>query len=171
MWRSALESGVDNNASSVNMPDLTVEAVDVNAYLVREFQAASRIAETLGFDDDAERFASRAIETARRMNAVLWDEVEGIYYDVLSVSDEPISRIRVKTWTCLTALWAGVATGDRAKRLIEGHVLNEAEYWGRTACRASPVRRSSTTRAGGESCTSRRRSDAGPSRTGRDRCG
>lgn len=130
MWRSALESGVDNNASSVNLPDLTVEAVDVNAYLVREFQAASRIAETLGREDDAERFASRAIETARRMNAVLWDDADGMYYDVTSVSDEPISRIRVKTWTCLTALWAGVATGERAKRLIEEHVLNEKEYWG-----------------------------------------
>lgn len=130
MWRSALESGVDNNASTVNLPDFTVEAVDVNAYMVRELQAASRIAELLGCEDDAERFASRAIETARRMNVVLWDDVEGIYFDVMSVSDEAIERIRVKTWTCLTPLWAGVPTAERAKRLIEDHVLNEAEYWG-----------------------------------------
>lgn len=143
MWRSALESGVDNNASSVNRPDFSVEAVDVNAYLVRELRAASRVAELLGFDDDAERFAARAIETTRRMNAVLWDEQDGIYYDVLSVSDEPIARIKVKTWTCLTALWAGVPTSERARRLVDAHVLDEATYWGEfgvpSLARSEPV--------------------------------
>ena len=36
MWRSSLESGVDNNATTVNQPDFYAESVDVNAYLVRE---------------------------------------------------------------------------------------------------------------------------------------
>jgi hypothetical protein len=130
MWRSSLESGVDNNATTVNQPDFHAESVDVNAYLVRELLAASEIASGRHRDGDAAVFAERAHELSRRMNAVLWDEADGFYYDVVSVSDEAIAPIRIKSWTSLTPLWAGVAPPERAKRLVEEHVLNPASFWG-----------------------------------------
>lgn len=130
MWRSALESGVDNNATSVMLPDLSVEAVDVNSYLVREFHAAAEIARVLGHLDDAARLQAKGDELARRMNAVLWNEEDGCYYDVFSVSDEPIAWIKTKSWTVLTPLWAGVATPERAKTLIERYVLDPKTFWG-----------------------------------------
>ncbi len=131
MWRSSLESGVDNNATTVNRPDFECESVDVNAYLVREFRAAAAIARERGKASDATRLASHAEEIARRMNVVLWDEADGCYYDVISVSDDAIERVKVKSWTCLTPLWAGVAPEDRAKTLIERHVLNPDVFWGK----------------------------------------
>jgi putative isomerase len=130
MWRSSLESGVDNNATTVNRPDLTVESVDVNAYLVREHRAAATLARELGRGDDAARLEAHADEIARRMNAVLWDETDGIYYDVLSVSDEAVSPVRIKSWTCLVPLWAGVAPEARARVMVERHVLNPEAFWG-----------------------------------------
>jgi hypothetical protein len=130
MWRSALESGVDNNASTVNRSDLTVEAVDANSYLVREYQAAAALARALDRPGDADSLEARGAELARRINVVLWDEKDECYYDVLSVADVPVSRIRVKTWTCLTPLWAGVASPDRAAALVERHVLDPATFWG-----------------------------------------
>jgi putative isomerase len=129
-WRSSLESGVDNNAATVNMPDFAVESVDVNAYLVREYKAAATLARSLGRGAQASRLDAHSAEIARRMNAVLWDEDDEIYYDVLSVSDDPVSPIRVKSWTCLTPLWAGAAPEDRARRMIERHLLNPATFWG-----------------------------------------
>jgi putative isomerase len=130
MWRSSLESGVDNNAPTVNLPDLSVESVDVNAYLVREYLAAAEIATALERADDAERYTGRSHELARRLNAVMWDDEDECYYDLFSVADEPFKRIKIKAWTCLTPLWAGAATPERAAALVERHVLNEAEFWG-----------------------------------------
>ncbi len=130
MWRSALESGVDNNAASVNTPDMSVESVDVNSYLVREYEAASAIARKLGRTEDEASLGARARELARRINAVLWDERDSCYYNVVSVSDEPVTFIRIKSWTSLTPLWAGVATPERAKELVERHVLDPATFWG-----------------------------------------
>jgi neutral trehalase len=130
MWRSALESGVDNNAASVNTPDLSIESVDLNAYLVREYRAAAAIARELGRSRDELSLAARAVELTRRMNCVFWDDRDGCYYNVLSVSDEPVTFVRIKSWTSLTPLWAGVAPTDRARELIERHVLDEATFWG-----------------------------------------
>jgi putative isomerase len=131
MWRSALESGVDNNAALVNTPDLSIESVDVNAYLVREYEAAAAIARRIGRARDAASLAARGVELARRMNVVMWDERDQCYYDVRSISDEPVSFLRVKAWTILTPLWAGLAPEARARALIERHVLNPEEFWGR----------------------------------------
>jgi putative isomerase len=130
MWRSALESGVDNNAASVNTPDLSIESVDVNAYLVREYRAAALIAERLGNSRIGTTYRARAHELRRRMEAVLWDERDACYYNVYSSSDTPIDYIRVKSWTCLTPLWAEVPTRERARRLVETHVLDESTFWG-----------------------------------------
>lgn len=130
MWRSSLESGVDNNATTVNLPDLTVESVDANAYLVREYRAAAEVARRLGRAPDGASLDARGDELARRMEVVLWDEEDGCYYDLVSVSDEPFSRIRTKSWTCLTPLWAGTASPERAKTLVERHVLDEETFWG-----------------------------------------
>jgi putative isomerase len=130
MWRSALESGVDNNAASVNTPDLSVESVDVNAYLVREYKACAAIARSLGRSADVARLEHSAAELARRMNAVLWDERDECYYNVLSVSDEAVTFLRTKAWTSLTPLWAGVATPERARLVVERHVLDPGTFWG-----------------------------------------
>lgn len=130
MWRSSLESGVDNNATTVNTPDFYAESVDVNSYLVREYLAMSELARALGRERDAATFGRRAEELARRINVVLWDDEDECYYDVVSVSDEPFERIRIKSWTCLTPLWAGAAPEDRAKRLVERHVLDPKAFWG-----------------------------------------
>lgn len=130
MWRSSMESGVDNNAASVNTPDLSVESVDVNAYLVRELRAMSTIARERGRAADAVSWAAKADELARRMNVVLWDDEDGCYYNVWSVRDEPRAYIRVKSWTALTPLWAGVATPEIARRLVEGQLLDPEVFWG-----------------------------------------
>jgi hypothetical protein len=130
MWRSSMESGVDNNAASVNTPDLSVESVDLNAYLVREFKAMAAIARERGRAADASSWAAKAEELARRINLVLWDERDGCYYNVWSVADEARAFVRVKSWTSLTPLWAGVATPEIAARLVEGQLLDPKVFWG-----------------------------------------
>jgi putative isomerase len=131
VWRSALESGVDNNAASVNTPDLSVESVDVNSYLVREYEAAAVIARSIGRAAESASLTARAVELRRRINAVMWDAEDACYYNVLSISDEPVSFIRIKSWTSLTPLWAGVAPEERARALVERHVLDPETFWGR----------------------------------------
>lgn len=128
-WRSAIESGVDNNAALVNTADMSVEAVDVNSYLVREYHAMAVIARALHRDSDALAAEAKARDLTRRINEILWDPEDACYYNVWAVADEPVKRIRIKAWTSLTPLWAGVATPEQARQLIERHVLNPAEFW------------------------------------------
>ncbi len=43
-WRSAMESGADNNPTTSNLPDLSAESVDANTYYYLELQAMIHLA-------------------------------------------------------------------------------------------------------------------------------
>lgn len=60
--------------------DSFCEGVDLNAFLVRECRAMSRVAALRGDPDSAAFFAAEAERVARAVQT-LWDEQDGIFYD------------------------------------------------------------------------------------------
>lgn len=58
-------------------------------------------------------------------NARFWDEARGLYFDYDVRSGAPIT---VNTALTFMPLYAGLATREQARRLIEEHWLNPAEY-------------------------------------------
>jgi len=52
--------------------------------------------------------------------------ITGIIFLVLEKKNE---RVRVKSVAGFMPLWAGVATPERAQRLVREHLLNEKEFW------------------------------------------
>jgi putative isomerase len=60
------------------------------------------------------------------INKVFWDEKDGFYYDR---NEKTGQIVRVKSVAGFTGLWSGVATPDRARRLVYEHLLNEKEFW------------------------------------------
>jgi putative isomerase len=104
-------------------------AVDLSCMLAREFEAAAWMAELLGRDSEADDWRQRWADVAKAINALLWDDEAGEYGDLL-----PDGRRRV-TGTCVTflPLYAGIAPGDRASRLVR-LLMDERRYW-----RAMPV--------------------------------
>lgn len=73
------ESGWDNSPRFDRNPSPL--AVDLNAFLVREFQVMAGFARTLGRNAEAEQWASRATQLTAAIDTRLWDEQRGLYAD------------------------------------------------------------------------------------------
>ncbi len=126
------ESGLDNSPlfDGVKFNDrshtLELDDVALNSYYAMDCESLARLAEVLGKATDAARFWSEHEAMAARINRQLWDEENGIYCN--RHWDGRFSR----RWapTSFFPLTAGVAPPDRARRMIEQHLLNPAEFWG-----------------------------------------
>lgn len=122
-WVNADASGMDNQNSRV-LPNGHGEGVDLNCYLYREYTALSALAEACGRKEDAPRLAEKARRIGRAVNAFLWDEGVGFYFDR---DDEEDELVPVKGVSGFMPLWAGIATPAQAEKLV-GHLRNPAEF-------------------------------------------
>jgi len=126
------ESGLDNSPMFDDVPfnesANTLELADValSSYFAMDCEALAQIAAALGRNRDAAAYRKEYERIARRINESLWDEEHGIYAN--RHWDGRFSR----RWspTSFFPLIAGVAPADRARRMIEQHLLNEKEFWG-----------------------------------------
>ena len=127
VWDSADHSGMDNQDRRAGENySMTVEGVDLNCYLVREYQALSALATGIGLAAVAATFEAKATALSETINEVMWDEADGFYYDRYERKGEPV---RVKSVAGFIPLWAGIVPPDRAERLVKDHLLNEEEFW------------------------------------------
>jgi putative isomerase len=117
------QAGTDNQGSRCVGHS---EGVDLNCYLYRDYQAMSILANRLGKADDARLWEQRAETLAAKINNLLWDEQDGLYYD----RDELTGTLtKKKAVSCFTPLWAGIIDQDRAKRMVQEHLTNPKEFW------------------------------------------
>lgn len=125
-WRSVLESGVDNNPTIANLVDYGAESVDASAYLVREYLAMAEIAKKSGREKRV--WEHKASNLKKRINQILWNQEDKIYYDVMNFSDKDTEPIKVKSWTCLAPLWAGIPDRRQAETMIKKFILSKNEF-------------------------------------------
>ncbi len=126
-WNSADAAGTDNQWSRAGaIGTFEVEGVDLASYLVRELRAMAVIATHLEMKEDAQAFTTRADQLCKKINDVFWDEADGIYYDR---NEKKNQLVKVKSATNFMPLFAGAATPERAKRMINERLLNEKEFW------------------------------------------
>jgi hypothetical protein len=128
VWRRSVESGVDNSAADLMTPDNTAAGVDLNCYLVREFKALSLIALKLGMKKNAAKYLRKSARLAELINAEMWSKKDKIYYSINSLTGR---QIKIKDWTCFLPLWVGIASKKRAEEMIQRHLLNPKEFWGK----------------------------------------
>ena len=127
VWNSADAAGTDNQWSRAGaLGSFTVEGVDLASYLIRELRAMAVIATALGNKADAAAFNRHGDEVVKLINAVFWDETQGMYFDR---NEKTGQRVYVKSATNFTPLFAGAATPERARRMVHEHLLNPAEFW------------------------------------------
>ena len=132
-WWDSMESGADNNVSLVRRYHNSMAGADVNAFMILDYRAMARIADRLGRRDDAAGFRARAERLAEAVNAHLWDEADATYYTYDTVER---TLVRRDTYSNMVALWARLATPERARRMIERHVLESAKLWSRHGIRS-----------------------------------
>lgn len=127
VWDGSDQSGMDNQARRLGHQDCNeYEGVDLNCYLVRDLEAMAEIAKELHKDEDAAQFTAHAETLKAKINEVFWDEEDGFYYD----RHESTGKLnKIKSVAGLIPLWVGVASSDRAERLVREHLLNPDEFW------------------------------------------
>ena len=80
----------------------------------------------LGQNDDAKRFAGEYERQKQLVRDKLWNEQDGMYENRFW-SGEFSKRLSP---TNFYPLFAGIATPQQAKRMVDEHLLNPEEFWG-----------------------------------------
>ncbi|MCI3244252.1 MGH1-like glycoside hydrolase domain-containing protein [Streptomyces spinosisporus] len=100
--------------------------VALNSYYALLAETLAKMARVLGKPQDAQRFAAQHATIRRLLNDRLWHAEKGLY----------LSRYLDGTWnevvtpTVFYPLFAGLATQERARILVEQHLLDPEEFWG-----------------------------------------
>jgi alpha,alpha-trehalase len=122
--RSMRESGFDpSNRFGPFSADITsYNPVCLNSLLYVYERDAAEIARVLGRSGEARLWASRAAARKERINRLMWDERDGLYYDY---NFEKGVRRRYPFVTTFYPLWAGVATPRQAAHVVSNLKLFE----------------------------------------------
>ncbi|MFI3213122.1 MAG: trehalase family glycosidase [Eubacteriales bacterium] len=127
VWDSADHSGMDNqDLRAGKIGAMEVEGVDLNCYLYRELLAMEKIAISLGEEQDAVKYAKHAQELASKINEIFWCEKDEFYYDRNEKTGELVCYRSIAGFM---PLWAGIVSQERAKIIIEKHLLNPNSFW------------------------------------------
>ena len=106
------ESGWDNSPRFDLSPSPL--AIDLNAFLVREYRAMAGFAATLGRPAEATAWTARATALAAAIDRLLWDEERGIYGDR---SPGAAATRPLRTPAGLLPLVHGLVSDQRASRM------------------------------------------------------
>ena len=96
---------------------------DLNTYLCLQQEALGRIAAELGLREEAQRWAQRADEQARRMLRLRWDSDAGLFW-----ATRNNARVDVRTPFNLFPLITGRMPPEVVARLVQ-HLTDEDEFW------------------------------------------
>jgi len=124
--RSMRESGFDpsNRFGPFNVDIIHYNPVCLNSLLYLMESDSAEIARILGRETDAATWESRAHERAARINELMWDRQDGLYYDY----DFVHKRLRRYPYlTTFYPLWAGIATRDQAAAVVKNLPRFESE--------------------------------------------
>jgi Mannosylglycerate hydrolase MGH1-like glycoside hydrolase domain len=128
-----LESGLDNSPmyDDVTYDEKThlLESADVGlmSLYIADCDALAQIANELGKTAEAKELETRS-QRYRTKLATLWDDRTGIFLNKDLKTNK--SNLRLSP-TNFYPLLAKAATPEQAKRMINEHLLNSAEFWGK----------------------------------------
>ena len=120
-YQHPFSSGLDDNPLWDD--GVPVESPDLNTYLCLQQEGLANIARVLGLQADAEKWARRADDQARRMIRLSWDAEAGLFW-----AKHLGTRINVRTPFNLFPLITGRMPKDSADRLVS-HLTDERQFW------------------------------------------
>lgn len=105
-----------------------VESPDLNAFLFNEMNYLALAAKELGLAAESREWEKRRDKLGKLMVDVMYFPQDAMFYDVKEGTKEKFSG--VKSPNLFLPLWAGVPLpAQEVKRIIEGHLLNPAEFY------------------------------------------
>jgi putative isomerase len=119
-WESGMDNAVRFDSSRLIQNNehswsLNQESVDLNAYLAAEKGYLSQLAEVTGQIAKADAYANEKAQLQQQVLDNFWHEADGYFYDK-TIDGNDFIRVRgPEGWI---PLWAGLATPDQAKRVL-----------------------------------------------------
>ncbi len=143
--------GVDNDPSIFYRPDGCTASVYLNVLMYKELRAMAYIMDVAGESEKSDSYDLEAAELKDAINEHLYDEKCGMYFsaDLNLVPIDPNRFLhsgkprhwdclimRIDSWVGFMAIWAGIASPERAVRVIEENMLNERTFMGEFGVRS-----------------------------------
>jgi hypothetical protein len=108
------------------------EALDLNTMLVSEAKSLAAMARELGRPSEAAQWEADAEARTAKMNAMMWDNATGFYYNVekkthtftFKASDD----LKREEIIGFLPLWAGIASKEQAARLV-AKLTDPTKFW------------------------------------------
>jgi glycogen debranching enzyme len=116
------ESGLDNSPRFDF--DLEMDAIDFSTWLCNDVKYLSKIYEELEDKENAAYFANIYGSMKETINAMLWCEEDGLYYDRLF--DGTLTR--VATPSSFLPMLAGICSQEQADKMVKV-LLDEKRFW------------------------------------------
>jgi len=103
-----------------------VEPVDGNVWMSLLWDTLGDMAAQLGDAQAADEHKARGKRMMEQVEALMWDEADGMYYDIDARSHV---QNRIKTPFSFMPLLSPHARPERVARLVREHLTNPAEFW------------------------------------------
>ncbi|MEM4972793.1 MAG: trehalase family glycosidase [Candidatus Hadarchaeales archaeon] len=104
---------------------LPVFEILLNSSLVSGAESLAEVARRLGMRGEEKELREEAERRRKLMNELMWSEEDGFYYPASWEGE----KVKVKSATAFTTLWAGVPDNRQARKLLS-HLLSPEEFWG-----------------------------------------
>jgi hypothetical protein len=150
-WQNDLAIGVDNDPSTFFRPDGSSASIFLNCLMYKELKAMTYLAGCLRLPDIAFEYNKDAETLKAAIQKNCWDEKDGFYYSVdlnlRQVTEEPSTIFgqqmilhsgfprnydgliqRIGVWSGFMAMWAGIATPEQAKRMVNENYLDPRTF-------------------------------------------
>ncbi|WP_107828322.1 trehalase family glycosidase [Mucilaginibacter yixingensis] len=150
-WQDDLAIGVDNDPATFFRPNGSSASIFLNCLMYKELQAMVYLAQRLNLTDIAIEYQHNADDLKEAIQKNCWDEKDGCFYSVdlnlRPITNQPTiifgqSMIlhsgmprtydgliqRIGSWPGFLALWAGVATPEQAKRIVNENLLDKRTF-------------------------------------------
>lgn len=121
-WEMAFQSGADNNPALNYYADdrRSFLACDASTMQMLEFEAQSKIAEALGYAEDAGKYGSRSRAIADAIRKTLWCDTDKCFYNVDRETGDFYRRV---SYSCFWPLYAGLASREDGREMIKRYLL------------------------------------------------
>ncbi len=123
-WKKPYESGLDNAPRFSNVQEsktretTSIAAVDFSSYMVMDCKALATIAKTLNIPSEVTRYTNLHSKLAKTMNATLWNEDKGMYYDLDMLSNKHITINTIASFFPFTAKVGSKQQFNKAKKVL-----------------------------------------------------
>jgi len=117
-WQTGLGSGMDNSPRSGS------GWVDMSSQMVLLYNNMAVMYNKLSESDKAEMYKQIAKQLGDKINKFMWNEQDGLYYDV----DDEGKQIKCKTVACFWPMLARISSQDQVKKML-ANLKDPKSFW------------------------------------------